>query len=96
MVSGIFRLNCPVAHGRNKGWGHGELTVMRNPEDVAQWRASDKHVIYSSLLSPPCLIETPEMCCKLRSCSQAEMCEGMLEIFFMFLLSCVCNVMQGT
>lgn len=80
MVSGIFRLNSPVAHGRNEGWGHGELTIMRNPEGVAQRRASDKHVIYSWLLSPPCFIETAEMCCKLRTCSQTEMCDGMLSV----------------
>ncbi len=67
MVSGIFRLNCPVAHGRNEGWGHEELTIMRNPDGAAQWRASDKHVIYSCLLSPPSFIESPEMRCQLRS-----------------------------
>lgn len=57
---------------------------MRNPEGVAQWRAADKHVIYSCLLSPPCFIETPEMCCKLGTCSQAEMCDGTLEAFSAF------------
>lgn len=87
MVSGIFRFYCPVAHGRNEGWGHGDLTIMRNPEDVAQWRASERHVIYSSRLSPPCLIETPEMCCKLRS-------RGFFFVCFCFPVSF--NVAQST
>ena len=58
MVSGIFSLNCGTL--KNEGWGHGELTIMRNPEGVEQWRASDKHVIYCCRLSTVCFIETPE------------------------------------
>lgn len=37
MVSGIFRLNCGTLT-KNEGWGHGELTIMRNPEGAAQRR----------------------------------------------------------
>lgn len=61
MVSGIFT----HMEGMKAG-GMRELTIMRHPEDAVQWRALDKHVIYSGLLFPPGFIETPEMSCTLR------------------------------
>lgn len=57
----VSLLNCPVAQWRNECWGHGKLTIMRNPEGCLRQACHLPPVVSGMFYWNSCKLR---MCCQ--------------------------------